>query len=217
MNQRRYRLTTILSMAIFTLACAIPALGPAASAPDPTFDPNSINTVIALTAGSAATQTAQLIPPTLTPTVTLIPADIFTATASPTATFLFALATSTPIPTQIPVNSSGEQYDCRVISQTPEDNSKIVKGLPFEARWRVANIGTSAWDSSSADYRFVSGDKFNLDAGYDLSQTINPGETAELAAKMQAPTNPGTYTTKWKLNVGKTQFCTMKLTIIVDP
>ncbi len=217
MIQRHYKLISILSIAIFILACAVPSFGPAVSAPIPAFDPNSMSTVIALTAGAAATQTAQLLPPTLTPTVTLIPANIYTPTETPTATFLFSLPTFTLIPTQIISGSSGEQYDCQIISQTPAENSVIAKNLPFETRWRVANIGTSGWDSSSTDYRYVGGDKISFNAAYDLEQSVAPGASAEFVVRMQAPTEPGTYSTKWKINIGKTQFCTMKLTIIVNP
>jgi hypothetical protein len=218
MIQRHYKSITLLSVAILMFACAMPSFAPAASAPVPTFDPNSISTVIALTANSAATQTAQMLPPTLTPTVTLIPAGIPTQTETPTATFLFSVPTITPVPTQGPINSSGEKFDCRVTSQTPEDNSVIAKGLPFEMRWRVVNIGTDVWDSNSADYRYVSGDQIHLSpSAFDLNQSVAPGETAELVVKMQAPTDPGTYSTRWKLNIGKIQFCTMKITITVNP
>lgn len=196
------------------LACA-PVFAPT-SAPVPTFDPNSINTVIALTANSAATRTAQMLSPTLTPTVTLIPANIYTPTGTPTVTFIFLLPTFTLTPTQIQPGSSGEQYECQVISQTPAENSTMPKGLPFEARWQVANIGTDVWDSDSADYRYSSGDKIHLTAVYDLNQSVSPGESTDIVVKMQAPTEPDTYSTRWKINIGKTQFCTMKLTIIVN-
>jgi hypothetical protein len=203
----------ILATAIILACVPTPASVPT---PIPIFDPNSINTVIALTAGSAATQTARMVPPTYTPTVTLIPANILIPTETPTVTFVFFLPTLTPTIVAIQPGSSGEQYECQILSQTPAENTTMGKGQPFETRWLVANIGTNVWDSDSMDYRYISGDKIHLTAAYDLSQSVSPGESTELVVKMKAPTYSGTFNTRWKLNIGKTQFCAMKLTIIVN-
>jgi Ig-like domain from next to BRCA1 gene len=213
MIQRNYRMFSFFITAALVLACAAPALVPA-SAPVPTVDPNSINTVIAQTAGAAATQTARMLPPTLTPTVTLLPTN--TITETPTPTFIFILATPTVPSETPPPQSSDAKFACQVTSQTPANNSGITKGADFETRWQVTNIGKDTWDSDNADYRYVSGDKLHKAAIYDLNSSVSPGGKTEIVVAMKAPPDPGTYTTTWKITSGKTAFCTMTLTIIVN-
>lgn len=213
MIQREYRIFSFLVATALVLACAAPTLVPA-SAPVPTFDPNSINLLIAQTANAAATQTAQMLPPTFTPTVTLVPTN--TATETPTPTFIFILATPT-VPSATPLPESPDaKFACQVDSQTPANNSGMAKGADFEARWQVTNIGKNAWSSESADYRYTSGDKFHKAPIYDLSRSVPPGGKTEIIVAMKAPSDPGTYTTTWKIKTGKTEFCTMNLTIVVN-
>ncbi len=67
----------------------------------PTPLPGALNLFIAQTAAVAATQTALLAPPTLTPTLTPSPTKTPSPTASPTPTFIFKLSTPTvPIVTK---------------------------------------------------------------------------------------------------------------------
>lgn len=201
-------------MTALVLACA-PTLVPE-SAPVPTFDPNSINTAIGLTAEAAATQTALMIPPTLTPTVTMFPSNTPPPSETPTPTFLFILSTPT-VPSSTPtLEVSGSQYACRVNSQTPADNSTFAQGANFDAHWVVTNIGTDAWDSDSADYRFSNGDRIHKASIYDFSKSVAPGKQTEIVVDMKAPDSAGTYTTTWKINIGKNKFCSMNLTIIVN-
>lgn len=200
---------------LIVLACAAPVLVPSA-APVPTFDPNSINTVIALTAGSAATQTAQALPPTFTPTVTFLPTNTPPPTELSTPTFIFVLFTPT-VPSNTPaVESSDLDYDCRVDSQSPENNSGMGGGAEFEMHWQVRNIGQKTWDSESTDYRYVNGDKIHKTAAYDLNNSVPPGGSTDISVAMKSPSGPGTYSTTWRIKTGKTEFCTMKLTIIVN-
>jgi hypothetical protein len=213
MIQRNYRKYYFLITTAWVLACAAPALVPV-SAPTVSFDPNSINTSIAQTAGAAATQTVQNMPPTFTPTIT--PSPTSTITETPTPTFVFLLATPT-VPSETPtVGISDAKFACQVISQTPQNNSGITKGADFEARWQVTNIGQNTWDSANVDYRYVGGDKFHKAGIYDLYSSVAPGGSTEIIAAMKAPADPGTYTTTWKITSGKTQFCTMNLTIVVN-
>lgn len=216
MLRQNYRTLVISITAALVISCVIPALVPESVPAVATFDPNSINTVIALTSAAAATQTAQMSPPTLTPTVTLIPANLYTPTETPTPTFIFLLPTATVPPTQIPPGSSGLEYECQVISQSPPIDSVMPKGTPFEAHWKVANVGTVEWDPNNADYRYVSGDQLHTTSAFDLSEPVSPGGTIDFTVEMQAPSDPGSYSTLWKINVGKTKFCSMRITIVVN-
>jgi len=208
MLKRNQRALAILLAIALLLACA-PLATPIAP---PTFDLLSINTIIAQTAGAAATQTFVFLPtPTITPTLTTMPTEI----PSSTPTFIFILATST-VPSSTPtLDQSSEPYDCRVLSQSPVDETSFVPGIAFQARWQVRNIGTQTWGVNTADYRFTGGTKFHKTSVYDMSKSVPPGEQVDIFVEMWAPMDPGTYTTTWKIKVGKTEFCPMKLKIIV--
>jgi hypothetical protein len=216
MIRRKNRIFSFLITTALVLACA-PTLVPA-SIPVPTFDPNSINTAIVLTAEAAATQTALMIPPTLTPTVTMFPSNTPPPTKTVTPTFIFILPTST-VPSSTPAldtSGSGSQFACRVDSQTPQDKTIFAQGASFDAHWYVTNIGTDTWDSSSTDYRYNNGDKIHKAAIYDLNKSVPSGRQTEIVVGMKAPDSAGTYTTTWKINIGKNKFCSMNLTIIVN-
>ncbi len=216
MIRRNTRFFSLLAVTVFMLACVIPSLAPAPT-PLPTFDPNSLLTAIVETANAAATQTALKLPPTVTPTLTLIPTKTPTITPSPTATFYFVVATITVPPTQIPLGTSDLDYDCQIISQTPQNNGVFAKSSVFEARWLVANIGKSGWDSNNADYHYTGGSRLHQGGIVrDLEASVSPGNTIELVISMQSPAESGTFSTSWKLNVGKNEFCPLDLTIIVE-
>ncbi|MBK9779636.1 MAG: hypothetical protein IPP55_06265 [Anaerolineales bacterium] len=205
---RRHRTISLLAAMGLMLAC-LPTLGPA-SAPIPTFDANAPLTAIVLTAGAAATQTAANQPPT----ATLIPntnTPLPTLTATPT--FLFALPTPSLPPTQIPLGVSGRKYECQVLKTEP--GFAIPVSQAFIGKWLIANIGTSEWDGNNADYHYLEGDKFHLQSAYDFSVSVAPGVTVELPVDMQAPSTPGTYTSHWRIRIGKNDFCPLEITITV--
>jgi hypothetical protein len=211
MLKRNHRILAICLAIALLLACAPIAV--ATPPAPPTFDLLSLNTIIAQTAGAAATQTF-VHQPTLTPspTVTRTPTEV----PSSTPTFIFVLPTST-VPSSTPtLNVSADRFACRVVSQTPADNTVLVKGIPFKAHWQVINIGTLGWDENSLDYRYISGDKLHMTAAYDFPQSVPTGGVIDLVVEMQAPDKPGTYQTTWKIAVGKERFCPMNLTIVVN-
>ena len=212
MFRRNYRKFSFLTTTALVLACVAPALVPASAPNAPTFDPNSAGTSIAQTANAAATQTAQFQPPTQTPTVTLRPTNTVTETSTPT--FIFILASPT-VPSSTPTQGNFK-FDCRVESQSPANNSGITKGVDFDMIWHVTNIGTEAWSSDDADYRFAGGDKLHKASIYDLNKSVSPGGQTDIIVDMRAPSDPGTYTTRWHITIGKNKFCTMKLTLIVN-
>ena len=223
MIRRNYRIFSFLIVTALVLACA-PILVPGTT-PIPVFDPNSVNTAIVLTADAAATQTALMIPPTLTFTVTSFPTNTLPASETPTPTFIFILPTSTvpsSTPTLIPTQDSsgsgkGSQkaFTCRVESQSPADNTVFAPGADFDADWKITNTGSDIWDSSSADYRYISGDKIHKAPIYDFSKSVGVGKKTDIIVNMKAPGSPGTYSTTWKISIGKNKFCAMNLTIIV--
>ena len=197
-------------------ACA-PLLAPPAA---PTLDTGALNTIVAQTAGAAATQTALVPPPSSTPIPTSTLLITTTATEIPplTPTFVFALTTATkPKPTATNSDEADEaaQYACEVLSQMPEDNVAYAPNTDFDVRWQVKNTGTKDWEAGSTDYRFLTGAELHENPIYDLYKTVPVGGIADIIIDMRAPAEPDTYSTTWYLRVGKTGFCNMRLTIVV--
>jgi hypothetical protein len=213
MIKRAYRVAAFTAVAIVMLACIAPALAPV-SAPIPTFDPNSPLTAIVETANAAATQTALVI--SSTPAITDTPLPTITPTETITPTFIFLIPTWTAPPTPITPGSSGLEYQCQVISQEPPDDTVAAPGALFDSIWRVTNVGKNAWFSTDIDYRYYSGAILHRKEGYDLETSVAPGGSVDITAAMRAPTTPGTYTTQWRIYLGRQTFCPMNLTIIVN-
>ena len=203
------------------LACT-----PALATPVPPPDPGAINTFIAQTVNAASTQTAAAMPTsTHTPTYTPTPRNTDTPTPTFTSTVIFILSTPTPlvIPTFTAISSGGgggtatssDNYACQLISVSPANGTTFQPRADFDAVWRVRNIGQKAWDRSSVDYRYTSGDKIHKVDIYDLSANVPKGGTTDIIVDMVAPRNAGTYSTTWNLSVGSKSFCNMSLRIVV--
>ncbi len=214
MIQRRYRTPTLLAALLVVLACA-PAL-PSAPASEtlPTFDPNSLQTAIVQTAAAAATQTAFMASPTPTPTSSPPPPHTPTETATPT--FLFLLPTLTFTITPVTIVPSNAEFACQIVSQTPSNDSRVNRNETFDVTWRVVNVGTRNWDRGSTDFLYVSGARMHLQPLYDFEVSVAKLASVELTVSMQAPSEPGNYTTTWRIRYGNTTFCPMTLDIIVN-
>lgn len=212
------------SMTLVALMACVPTF----ATPFPTADPNAINTFIVETANAAASQTAAALP-TSTATATTTPTPRNTETPSPTftSTVIFILSSPTKPATATPVviggggsggsggGSSTAEYSCQVMSVSPANGTTFNDRDNFDATWQVKNNGTRGWDRNSTDFYYLSGSKIHKVAGYDLNRDVDPGQTINLAADMQAPKDRGTYTTTWTLRIGSKTFCNVSLTINV--
>ncbi|HXF85676.1 MAG TPA: NBR1-Ig-like domain-containing protein [Anaerolineales bacterium] len=201
-----------LTALMLIMACA-----PALATPLPPIDPNAVGTYIAQTANAAFSQTAAAMP-TSTPTITFTPTPRNTDTPEPTPTntVIFIFSSPTPVRLFTPtVAISNQNFDCQLISVSPVNGTAFEPRANFDAVWNVKNIGKRDWERDSVDYVYASGDKFHEVEGYDLSKTVKVGEIIGLIVDMEAPKNPGTYTTRWTMRVGSQEFCPLSLTIIV--
>jgi hypothetical protein len=210
----------------FILSCGVPF---AAQVPIPTALPGAVDIIVAQTAGAAATQTAALIPPSLTPSITPPPTSTPSETPTPTLTFVFRLPTSTKVRTSTPVPTSGSSggggggggggtsdYDCSLVSRTPANGAVFNGGNTFTENWKVKNIGSLKWTTTNVDFIYVSGENMSAISGFDLPSPVNPGAMITLSVNMTAPSAPGTHTTTWALRAGKIQFCSVSLSITVN-
>lgn len=197
-------------LALVLIAACAPVL-PAAPAV-PTLDAAAINTIVAQTAAAASTQTseaaaASLATPTPQPPPTATPTFILVYT-SPTAPTLPIIATSTSKAT------GNRDYACRVL-KSPPNGVTYAPRTHFNAVWQFQNTGRQTWDSERVVFLYDSGDRFHITAAYNLPKTAEFGDVAEFIVEMEAPKNPGAYTTYWTLQNGDEKFCAVSLSIIV--
>ena len=223
MSTRKTKLLAWLIALSLVLACVPSFAAPSVSTPVP----GAVNTFIAETSNAASTRTAAAMPTsTPTATITSTPRNTDTPIPTETPTFIFILPSLTPIPTFTRVTipgggggggggSSSRNYSCQLVSVDPPNGTTFDPRADFDAVWRVRNNGQRTWDRNSVDYIFLSGDQFHKVSGYDLSGNVRAGETTNLTVDMEAPRNPGTYTTRWTLRVGSNNFCTLELGIVV--
>lgn len=213
MIRRNNRIVALLLITVVILAC-VPTLGPT-PAPVPTFDPNSINTVIVETANAALTQTALFTTPSSTPTATSTFTPTLTETPTTVPTILILFGTPT-VPTAIPqVGGENDKFDCTILSKVPNDGFGFSAGIEFTVTWQVLNTGKEIWDSASADVRYLSGDKIYVQSAYDLDKNVEPNEQYAVTVKMKAPLEDGTYTTIWVIRTNAAEYCRMSITITV--
>jgi hypothetical protein len=194
----------------------------------PTAAPGAIDTIVAQTAAAALTQTAALLPPTLTPSITPLPSQTPSITPTPTASFVFRLPTTTKVKTATPIPSSGGSggsggggggsasgFECSLVSRNPDNGASFNPGQSFTESWKLKNTGSEKWASSTVDFIYVSGENMASITGMDLPSTVNPGGTITLSVNMTAPSGAGTHKTTWSLRAGKNQFCSVSLSITV--
>lgn len=210
--------THLLSLALILLfalsACAPPA----------TPEPPSIETIVAATYAvakaqtAAAMPTATLIPPTATEvraTATLYPTDTPFFVPSITPTF-----TNTPTPaytaTNITSGSGDILYACNIVSLSPANGTVFKPNEEFHWVWKVENIGTAKWWPDTAYVKYSSGDTFYIKKEAAIGDPTDPGEIGNFRVKMQAPKEPGTYTTTWSMRKGIHYFCYAQLKIVVE-
>lgn len=217
--ERNKRIGYLLVALAITLAC-VPVLP--AVAPLPTQPVGAVDTMIAGTYAAASTGTAFKTTSTPTPRETLTPSRTPTITPTATATIIFKTPTmlfsiggggggggggGTPTGGG---GGGGFTYACKIIKITPAYGSRIKRGQTFRTTWRVANAGDVVWDHNSVDYLYFSGARIHLQELYDLPMNVLPNRQVDLAVKMQAPNNRGTYVTTWVMRIGDEIFCNME-------
>jgi hypothetical protein len=205
-------------LAIAVLSCDVSYLLPTTAA-GPTLEALGIDTVIAGTAGAAQTQTAELLPPSATPSLTPTPTRTPLPPATSTATFIFFLRSPVPTRTLTPVGggSSGSGgYACVLSSQKPTDGTGFKPNAKFDMVWTLQNSGGNTWLADETDFEYSSGKKMQSQDAYGLPRDVLPGESISMTVKMNAPKVDGEHKTVWILRSGGTYFCRVDVTIVVE-
>ena len=107
-------------------------------------------------------------------------------------------ATASPIPTIVATPAGCTDLAGLVEDVTFPDDTPVVAGESFRKVWRVRNDGTCTWTSAYAMV-FSSGERMGGALLVPLTTTVRPGETADPAVDLVAPSTPGTYRGYWLL------------------
>lgn len=128
--------------------------------------------------------------PPLTATATTTAVPTLPPTQTPTETATAVLPSATPACV----------YDMRFITDvTIPDDSLIAPGRPFTKVWRVQNSGTCAWPNGSVWF-FAAGHQMGGPNSVSVPSAL-PGQIADIAVNLVAPTAPGQYTGYWSLRL----------------
>lgn len=205
------RILMALTFLLLLSACA-------PSTPEPIVP---IETVFAATMNAINAQTAAAMPATSTPTPTPINTRRPTITPQPSSTAVVLTPTFTPTitpvytPTNITSGSGNVLYACELVELSPRSGHEVKPNEKFRWVWKVRNIGTKKWWTDTMFVTYVSGSKFYVKKEYALGDPTDIGEIGVFSIKMQAPKEPGTYTTTWSLKKGIHSFCYAQLKIVV--
>ena len=194
----------------------------------PTADMSIFKTQVAETIYAGITETIKAaptetpLPPTATPEPSSTPTN--TATLTKTAYSYYGVPQNQPwYPPAPPQNTpaystSDSEWRCSITYQLVSYNEVFDPYEDFDAKWTIKNTGTAYWDSGAVDYYYKSGTSMHKYAdGFDLPETVAPGESVTLTVDMQAPGSEGTYDTYWTLSGDSGSFCTLPVHIkVVD-
>jgi hypothetical protein len=222
-----------MAAGLFLLACALPSLS--ASSPTqspPSLAPELLGTSIVQTVAAAQTETVVYAPPTLTPTVTLLPTWT-PAVLTSTPTFIFALPTFTPLPTWTPTPGAiidipggignatsdspftGREWTCAIRGKYPPMGTVVTHGDSFYVSITLMNTGTKTWTNNGVDFVYTGGYRVEGTRIQDSPFTVAPGREVTFSSLLVAPKKPDTYNTYWTLQVGNHLFCGVKYTFKV--
>ena len=198
-------LSAITALALALLACN--AVIPPSPAPTgaPTFtatstpEPTPSRTPVPIASVTRWKPVLSALPPLL-------------VTLGPTLT---PAATRTPrIPSRTATQAAG--LACRLDWQSPIDGYGVDPDELFSAGWKLTNTGTETWSPGSVVFTYVSGAQLHNDAVVQLDNSVPPGGSVILSARMRAPQHSTLYTTYWSLRQGETFFCRVSVSIFVE-
>ena len=188
---------TLLVTLLISSACTPTETG------EPTADVESIYTMAAETVVAELTETAAVNTPTRLPTATYVPAE---RTATPVPTSIIPTDTATPTktatlpPTNPPEPSPTDEFcdnAAWVADVSVQDGTEMSPGQAFEKTWRIKNIGTCTWTEG---YRLAFGYGENMNGQpRALGWTVAPNETVEVTVVFSAPLTAGSYQSYWRM------------------
>jgi hypothetical protein len=106
-------------------------------------------------------------------------------------------------------------FDSAYVSDvTVPDNTVYAPGERFDKVWRVRNTGSLAWEPGSR-LGFVSGDRME-GSEHQVTAPVASGDTADATVALVAPTEPGNYTSNWRMVDAQGQPFGQMLTVVIQ-
>jgi len=134
------------------------------------------------------------------PSATLAPATPQPTIAGLSTSTLTILATFTATAPAVPVSSSTAKYE--LMTQSPDDQTKIAPNTFFHMVWTVKNTGTETWGKNYTIV-FFTGNRLGggdvTKTSYEFGEEVEPGDTIQLTVEMLTPAKEDTYLSWWKL------------------
>ncbi|MFH1184823.1 MAG: NBR1-Ig-like domain-containing protein [Chloroflexota bacterium] len=170
----------------------------------PTLGLDAISTSAYMTFSAEMATKLALTPPTNTPSPSPFPT---LPPLSPPATISFA--SSTPLAA---VNTDCNRADWMADVTIP-DKTRLDPGQKFAKTWLVQNSGTCTWNT---DYKisFVDGLEMSGTDG-QVSLSVAPGTQVEMTVNLRAPTSPGDYYGRWRMETDKDHPFGDYLTVVI--
>jgi hypothetical protein len=135
-----------------------------------------LQTAVAQTVTAAAQQASQVTQEPL-PTITVAPTN-----------------TQQSAPTNTPQPCNQAEF----VSETIPDNTAFDPNESFTKTWRLKNVGTCTWNTNY-ELVFYDGDKMSGPSTKNLTQSVAPGEQADISVDLKAPGSGGTYKGTWRI------------------
>jgi hypothetical protein len=173
---RRYKaLLAMVSLLLLVSACGTSAQKDSA-----------ISTSVAQTirAGNSLTKIASQ--PTITPLVTLPPAETPSSITTPTTAASSIQA------------NPGCTAQASLVAENPPDSVLLKPGETYWKTWTLLNTGTCTW-TASYNLIFWNGDLMGGLTSYPLKDDVAPNEQKDISIFLKAPDTEGTYTGYWRL------------------
>jgi hypothetical protein len=90
-------------------------------------------------------------------------------------------------------------FDYRIISQNPSDQTFIPANTDFERDITLINAGTCAWDRNTS-LVFEEGESFSASPPYIfIRERVEVGQEVTITFEGRAPQRGGTYSSTWRL------------------
>jgi uncharacterized protein YraI len=125
-----------------------------------------------------------------------------------------------PPPPSTEMPSTTPTVGCQLVSQDPQDYTTFPPSTGFGMTWVLKNTGTIAWDQSKTDLVYLgaaNGQRLHQNGDiYDITATVNPGETYTVSGGLITPADLGTYGEAWSLQQDGIQVCTFYVIVTVQ-
>ncbi len=130
-----------------------------------------------------------------------------------------AVAEAPPLPPVVDPEKPINTGNCTLLSQTPEDETKLDPDTSFATTWVLQNNGAEGWTTTDYDIRYLGAyNNVMMHQGpdvYDLPAQIDPSWNVPVSVPMLTPSEAGTYAEGWAITKGNEVVCPFYVVVVV--